>query len=1162
MSRPREIQSVIRFQGESYLHMDDAPLGEEFTVAFWVRWFEPLSGDDFSSGVPSPDQAVLMSFNPDDDEGGLRFTVGVPRRVEVSTGVSTRGAGFGIVDTDDQGQPRWHLLAFTLRPATGTRYELVSFLDGERVSTETLNHDSGERLPARGPLTLGRRSRDSGDDQFSGEMALFGIWPRALDDGEIANLFDGQRIGNTALFWSLDALPAVEHRNVSVVPLAEPAPLPGHVVIRVDTSQASSRRVTVLNNGPALGTEFGPGTYRIDVQGLGALRLVVDTNGVEINGQRWLGERELTVFVREVGSFVTSEPRIDGPVEIPLEVDIPEEDAGITSRSVLTEDYRADMTPHPVYRSTITLPLGVESVDLFCEGGRFGNTTVEVEVDGQTLQLRSDRPQTVRPDNLSKLIVTTPATELGTPALHLRTDQMTTGERVVVCPDVLAHRRIAALEPGTLAANRSMLGIDAGHTDEDCAAVQSALQNVAKTVQYTYNRQGGGLHHDRFVSPARMEHPHWMLQMDGMRRTFRPLTPEEVATHTQGARKMDAQPGLGFFDDLANAFEEATSVIVHTAERVTRDVVHTVESLGEDALRSAEKIGDDIVHGDLKGAFRDFGEGVVNETLDVLQGGESVGGDLIEGARQIVVITLQTASGLVQFVLDHTGIIGQFLRSLLDGIGAAVGGLIRLILSAFGWDEVIRTQDALIDAFETALDGAERLLNDTLRPEIRRFFETTRHQLEAPIDRLIQQFGGSSSQLRSAATDSPSYPEAVERLEWLLSKAFGGASGGATNLALGSEHDPLMDILTRIEERLESDRDLQGAVARIRSELGAVLQDPDQAPERIVVVFLELVKVVIDVAIDLFEAVADLVLDLFLAGIRLLRQVATAPLDLPFFSALFSAIDDSKELNMLNLATLLIATPATIISNLAIGRPPFGGGARLAALTPADQAQAQDWGIVYGSCQIVDGVLSAIVDPTALANEIVSDLTRNEGFKLVKISPAALNAVLGADLVVLFLAQLAGSPGGAPSRVEAPRAGETAQILTLTLWVYQWVQWVLDLAAGIAGFRKREEGTRVLTPIRFAGEYGPATNTLLELIHLALFAALAGVEGNSGAAAHRRTATYILDPFKGILEIGLDKRVAEATFLLSIPAVAISDVIFQSIYGGIYLARAAEGDLA
>ena len=315
--------------------------------------------------------------------------------------------------------------------------------------------------------------------------------------------------------------------------------------------------------------------------------------------------------------------------------------------------------------------------------------------------------------------------------------------------------------------------------------------------------------------------------------------------------------------------------MVHTAKSVVNDVADTTDSIWTDTTRTAEKVGDDLVHGDLTGSLMDLTTGVADVAGDAGRGVRSLAGDVAEGAQDMVVVTIQLAENLatdacqaVQFVLDHTGIVGEAIKGLLHAGGARrrEGHRVACRQTRLGRHPRHTEGGPVAELFTTEIaktpdqvQQMKKVLHDGLE-SIRTWLDTSLHADTAAS------FGNASA-AHQARVRRPKHNGAIERVEWFLSKLTGGSTPPPEGPAgaAGGEPEPVstaIDQMAGAVGDLAGDPQLVAALDAFVATIGEILHDPFSALDQLKTAFLTLIDAVGNLLIDEFEALIDLMFDL------------------------------------------------------------------------------------------------------------------------------------------------------------------------------------------------------------------------------------------------------------------------------------------------------------
>ncbi len=213
---------------------------------------------------------------------------------------------------------------------------------------------------------------------------------------------------------------------------------------------------------------------------------------------------------------------------------VPPQKTGVTYTCKLSQDFHPSgggFAEFSAYRTTLTFPDTVETVEVWATD----KTTVEI--DGKPYEVTEDEPASVYPNVMHRLVITTDAAgrsangrgSLAAVGLKIRTDQMASGQRLVIYPDQEVHRRLASMQGNDL--------FDAAYQDEkgethpvvkdrsdqkrkDVASAQAMISTVMSTVKYS-TMAGGGL--EQMIEAAALEGKSYALGFSTYRVDVRTL---------------------------------------------------------------------------------------------------------------------------------------------------------------------------------------------------------------------------------------------------------------------------------------------------------------------------------------------------------------------------------------------------------------------------------------------------------------------------------------------------------------------------------------------------------------------------------------------------------------------------------------------------------------
>ncbi|MEM9218102.1 MAG: LamG domain-containing protein [Cyanobacteria bacterium P01_F01_bin.150] len=619
----------------------------------------------------------------------------------------------------------------------------------------------------------------------------------------------------------------------------------------------------------------------------------------------------------EIEDIVTHEPDLresqignDALSSIKIFRTIAPEDAFTSYTSKLSQDYRMvgdELEEFSSYRTILRFEPGAGTIEVSA------TDLTEIEVDGTTHEIDETRSVTLSPNEMNHIMITSEADGINTPGLKIRTSDMALNERVVIFPNKDAHRQIAELEDGALWNAKDAKGdliVDrTAHTKEEVASAQNTIKRVMATVAYAddaleASKANGAANSrvqssSRVVSSATIDKP-WELTLGSVKNN-QPNQPGDGSRSLVGKSPIKERPLSS--DEWQQLLAQSTSA--EDANLPVASILSTSPVTG--TIRGTRR------GFAAKGLFGRIGRGIKK----AIKKATSV---VIGKVKDVVHVIVKTAEGIIDFVVDTVEKVAEFVEAVVEKVVKSIKQFIEFLQFLFNWGDILKTQRYLGRAINAGFDYAAQLADDA-KPHVSAFVTHLQDSVEDGMNGLVEKLGGEPSDVK---TSSFKLPEAIE---WLLSKLFGGskqtdADTEPNSTTAPSEDSPLEAFIRHLLEAIEN---IAGAGLRgiegVGESLMTLLQNPLK-PQRALIVIIEALR---DVVIQLLEAGEQLTLALleaFEAVIKLFRNLLNSEIKIPFISDLFEFIGAGK-LTILNLFTLLLAVPVTIVHKLAFNERPF-----------------------------------------------------------------------------------------------------------------------------------------------------------------------------------------------------------------------------------------------
>jgi hypothetical protein len=591
----------------------------------------------------------------------------------------------------------------------------------------------------------------------------------------------------------------------------------------------------------------------------------------------------------------------------------------------LSQDYRlvdGEMEEFSAYRTILRL-----KPDFVGEVEVSATDFTEIEVDGTIHEIDEVTPVRLKPNEIKRLMITSEADGLDTPGLKFRTDDMAANEIVVIFPNKEAQRQIVDMEEGALwnatDAKGELIVDQKAHSEAEVAAVQRTMQRVMASVVHP---EAGTKPNSNAPSKFSSAEPvvdgprvgqAWELQLkpdqDGVDAT------EVTAGGTAPNKEIKGQEiepdtwaelvSRATLVDEDDAFDEPLPKVL-AVSAVEASLLKTAKVSSQRRRRRRGRLG------------RRFRNAIRKATRVVV----GIVKDPIGAVRDLVNIIVETAEGLLKFVIDTARKVAEFIEAVVEKVVKAVKQFIEFLQFLFDWGDILKTKDYLARSFNDALDfGVE--MADKAKDHTTAFVNDLQQTVRRQMDSLIRDLGGNPSAAPDANDDLP------EALEWILSKLFGSKQKSGTEQRSGENDtsDSASPIERFIRHLLEATTDVVAAAGSLGEGVAEALQTFLKNPGNPGLALAELVEGIRDAVIHLLDAGENItlaLLDVVELVVTLLKRILNFDFRIPFISQLFKFIGAGK-LSILNVTCLLLAIPTTITHKIIFKERPFADNAPL-----------------------------------------------------------------------------------------------------------------------------------------------------------------------------------------------------------------------------------------
>jgi hypothetical protein len=558
--------------------------------------------------------------------------------------------------------------------------------------------------------------------------------------------------------------------------------------------------------------------------------------------------------------------------------------------------------------------------------------------------LDANNPVTATTNGVGVVTVAVQTATLTSPLVYFRTPQMTSDQSLLVQPNATLQGVLATATADDLAAN---LGLDPDTAAQVAPAINNAMSLMPSAPQTLTRvraltgrmRSLPGVHLVNAEQAARYKRldtskcleRHWQLDFSSGKPVYRVLSAEDVAAHeARRARMPRAQDFLSWLSSLGDLAEAIWNEVV----QVTNIVVTAVG----DALQA---------------------------TLDIIIDG-------ITYAFNATITFIEDAFNLVV--------------SIFESIGAAFDKFVEWLGFIFAWDDMVRTGDVVaytlnegLSFISGAASGLQGLADGWLAGAKQNIDSSFGSMIS-----LLSSSGGSVDGVTSTyAPEPPAQLDDVDGTNLLLDGLVNNADQATLvlpqgqRLALGTSLSAALDSFLSQAQTAAASIQSNPSYSSTQSALdtGDASSNSNGFLANAAASLLGMIQKLLDSVITTIQGALDAVCGGLAELVDGMQSLLTAELDIPFVSALYQFVTgkDSGP-SLMDLLSMVIAVPATILYKLVMGEAPFPDDASVAAFQQAFTAEAllqrvglggsgarlEDAGTLPEAVQEIFGVLSAV----------------------------------------------------------------------------------------------------------------------------------------------------------------------------------------------------------
>ncbi|MFC3120478.1 LamG-like jellyroll fold domain-containing protein [Agaribacter flavus] len=644
-------------------------------------------------------------------------------------------------------------------------------------------------------------------------------------------------------------------------------------------------------------------------------------------------ETQIEDIVRNVPDMRDSQLGNDKVSSLKIFTKVSASEAFSSITSKLSQDYRmvkGKLEEFSAYRTTLTLAPEVSEVEVSA------TDLTKIEVEDKTYEIDELRTVTLKPNALQKIMITSEADGINTPILKFRTKDMDENERILISPSDELHKQIANLEANAIFDGKDAKGnaiVDQEkHSRADVASVQNTIKRVISSVKPADSKETEKpIKATSNSSAAKGKAVSASTKPSQKIRQVQAITRAVATNAVKLEETVDQAPwSLNFAPNT-----ETVSIVAGTAKRSA--VVKKQDAIWEESVEQADfealyaqstQTQTPSIQSSVSQQFTAPTKAIPVPFTASLRIGRRFFGGIRDAIKKATKVTLgvvknvfnavvEVAGQVVNFVLDTIEVVAEFVEAVVEKVVKSIKQFIEFLRFLFDWDDILKTQRYIRNSINDAFDSAAGLVESAKAP-LSNLIDDVQDTVTSSIDSMIKSLGVNPSDVSS---DESSLPEAAE---WFLNKVFGSVGAGKNPMESitgdNKESGGAVNHLTNALKKLITLATVTVTDGLVDT-LTTFIKNPTK-PELVLATLLNLLKEITVQALDITEDLVLAILDAVVAAIELIKVSLNTEIKIPFVSALFELIGAGK-LSVMNLLTILVAIPTTVVSKLLFGERPF-----------------------------------------------------------------------------------------------------------------------------------------------------------------------------------------------------------------------------------------------
>ncbi len=363
----------------------------------------------------------------------------------------------------------------------------------------------------------------------------------------------------------------------------------------------------------------------------------------------------------------------------------------------------------------------------------------------------------------------------------------------------------------------------------------------------------------------------------------------------------------------------------------------------------------------------DFFRGVVDKVIDVVK---MVVTTVVEGIKVAFDFIVDGVKYVFEQIVTFVEEAFDVVEIIFDKVKVAFKELFQWLGFIFNWDDILRSKEVISYLMQQQLAFIQGSVEGT-KEIVMKGIDGIQSKVSTIFDWAIKNIAGKESLLgyiKENTLDDPEMEEAYSNN--FLMEQFEKNSPAIESIVYEAlEQDSVLDEFIKELEKLIDFTESQEAFTEAIAYFKQIGKAPDELFNNLLAGLFKIIEGIVQATLSATQAVLGALFDVVEYIVGAITKLLTTEIKIPFISPFYKMISGNSALTLLDLASLIIAVPATIFFKIAKNKAPFPDSASIASFKEQVNAERM---LAAAGFKVTNTLKSCV----GAASEVVQELCK------------------------------------------------------------------------------------------------------------------------------------------------------------------------------------------